>query len=317
VARDIQGGTGFGPSGRVAVITGAASGIGREIALGLAARGATTVVVARGTDRAAAAAREIATATGCDRVESIGVTDLALMSDVRRLASELLDRYPRIHIVVNNAGAYFHRREVTSEGIERTFALNVLAPFLLTSLLAQRLVESAPARVVNIASAAHRGYSLDLSDLQGSQRYAGYRAYGRSKLELILLTREFARRLRGSGVTVNAVHPGFIRSGFGQNNGGGTAFGIRLLARLFARSLAEGADTPLWVATDPTVPGTTGEYFANRRVGGASRRSYDMASARELFQICQKLTGAPELAETPSPELRRIQAVPVAIRVPS
>jgi retinol dehydrogenase 14 len=294
-----------GPSsllaGRVAVVTGATSGIGRELARGIALRGAKTVVVGRGEERAAGVAREIAQSSGNPSVESVGVVDLALRSEVRRVSAVLLERYPRIDILVNNAGGYFQRREVTSEGLERTFALNVVAPFLLTSLVIPRLLDSAPARVVNVASAAHRSYTVDFADLQGSQHYAGYTAYGRSKLELILLTREFARRLHGRGLTFNAVHPGFVRSGFGQNNGGATAVVIRLLAFLFGKRAERGADTPLFVATDPSVGSVDGEYFSNRTVTRGSRASYDVESARRLYSICRELTDAPGVPEPPLP----------------
>lgn len=292
---------GPGLVGRRAVVTGATSGIGREVARGLAARGASVIVVGRGEPRAAAVAREIAQRTGNPAVDSVGVSDLALRTEVRRVAGILLDRYPRIHVLVNNAGAYYRRRELTAEGLERTFALNVVAPFLLTTLLAPRMVGSDPARVVNVASAAHQGYEVDFDDLQGARRYAGYAAYGRSKLALILLTREFAVRLRGTGVTVNAVHPGFVRSGFGQNNGGGTALALRILTRLFARSLVRGADTPLFVATDPSIAGVDGEYFSNRRVTRASPESYDMSTARRLYEVCRELTDAPDLPHPPAP----------------
>jgi retinol dehydrogenase 14 len=282
-------------------VTGATSGIGVEIAKGLAGRGARTVVVGRGADRAAETAREIARVTGNPAVESVAVNDLALQSEVRSLAHTLLERYPRIAILVNNAGGYFRRRDVTSEGHERTFALNVVAPFLLTSLLAERMRASAPARVVNVASAAHRGYRVDFADLESTPRYAGYRAYGRSKLELILLTREFARRLAGTGVSVNAVHPGFVASGFGQNNGGATGRGFRILEALFAINVVRGAETPLFVACDPSAAPITGEYFARSRVAHASAASYDLRDARKLYEMLEKLTGAPALPEpTPS-----------------
>lgn len=282
-------------AGRVAVVTGATSGIGREVAERLAALGARTVIVGRGASRVAGVAEEIARATGNLTVESVAVDDLAVLAEARRVAETLLQRYPALHVLVNNAGAFYRRREVTSEGIERTLALNVLSPFLLTSLLAGRLVESAPARVVNVSSAAHRGYSVDFDDLQGSQRYAGYRAYGQSKLELLLLTREFARRLEGTGVLVNAVHPGFVRSGFGQNNGGGTAVAIRILSALFGRSVRRGAETPLYVASDPAVARISGEYFSDLRVDGSSPQSRDMAVALRLYDLCREWTGVPEI----------------------
>ena len=225
------------------------------------------------------------------------MTDLALRTETEATAQALLQRYPRIHLLVNNAGVYLVRRETTSEGFERTFALNVLSPFLLTSWLAPRLMESAPARVVNVASAAHQGNSVDFSDLQSSHRYRGLRAYGRSKLELLLLTREFARRLEGTGVSVNAVHPGFVASGFGQNNGGGLAVGMRVVQALFGRSVRRGAAVPLFAATDPEVGARTGQYIAGRRVVPGSAASQDMAVARRLYDVCRELWSAPEVRE--------------------
>lgn len=291
--------SGIGPknlAGRVAVVTGATSGIGNEVALGLARQGATTVVVGRGADRASRVAAELAGTSGNPRVESLRVDDLAVMADTRKLAAALLERYPAIHILVNNAGAYFRRREVTSDGIERTFALNVLSPYMLTTLLAPRLVASAPARVVNVSSAAHQGARVDFTDLQSSRRFSGLSVYGASKLELLWLTREFARRLNGKGVTVNAVHPGFVRSGFGLNNGGGTAFGMRILERLFGRSAARGADTPIFVASAPELAAVTGGYFADRKPDPGSNDSRDPSKARQLFEECARFSGLPPLA---------------------
>lgn len=290
------------PAPRVAVVTGATSGIGREVARGLAATGWTTVVVGRGADRTARTASELARETGNPRVETLAVEDLALLGEMKRVALELLRRFPAIHLLINNAGAYFARRDETADGLERTFALNVLAPFTLTSLLAERLVESAPARVVQVASEAHRGNTVDLSDLQGARAFSGYAAYGRSKLELVLLTREFARRLAGRGVTVNAVHPGFIRSGFGENNPGGTAFGIRLAKWLFARSVRHGAGNELFVATDPSVTSISGEYFSGQRVVAGSAPSRDMGLAGKLFGVCSQLAGIEEVRD-PGPLL--------------
>ncbi len=283
-------------AGRVAVVTGATSGIGREVALGLARQGATTIVAGRGADRAVRVAAALASASGNPRVESVRVDDLAVMADTRALAAALLDRYPAIHILVNNAGAYFRRREVTADGLERTFALNVLSPYLLTTLLAPRLIASAPARVVNVSSAAHRGARVDFTDLQSSRRFSGFSVYGASKLELLWLTREFARRLNGKGVTVNAVHPGFVRSGFGLNNGGGTAFGMRILGRLFGRSIVRGADTPIFVASAPELASVTGAYYSNRKPQPGSNDSRDPARARQIFEECARLSGVPPLA---------------------
>jgi len=287
-------------NGRVAVVTGATSGLGRHVAIGLAARGATTVIVGRGAERIARVAGEIRQETGSSQVEAVAVTDLAVRSEMRRVADDVLQRYSKVHVLVNNAGGFFARRETTADGLERTFALNVLAPFVLTSLLTPRLRASAPARVVQVASAAHQGYPASLEDLQSQGRYRGFQVYGRSKLELILLTREFARRLAGSGVTVNAVHPGFVHSGFGQNNGGGIAVTIRVLGALFGRSERKGADTPLFVATDPSLSEVTGQYFANRRVRPGSVPSNDVGAARRLFAECASLG---QISELPDPNV--------------
>jgi len=285
----MSAGASGGMTGRVAVVTGATTGLGHEIALGLARRGATTVVVGRGSERSAAAAREIAATSGSTTVESVGVEDLALRREQRALCDELLRRYPRIDLLVNNAGGVFTRRELTADGLERTFALNVLAPFVLTARLADRLRESGPSRVVNISSGAHRGQRVDLADLQGERKFSGWSAYGRSKLELILLTREYARRFQGTGPTVNAVHPGFVRTGFARNNGGLTAAFVRLAAWIGGRSLVRGADTPLYVATDPSLANVTGEYFSDRAVRPGSPESRDPDIARRLFEACEAL----------------------------
>lgn len=283
--------------GRVVVITGATSGIGLATARGIAAAGAQTVLVGRGVERTANIAREVARSSGNPSVEGVGVEDLALRDEWSRLSRELCERFPAIHVLVNNAGAYFARREITRDGIERTFALNVLAPLALTTLLADRLRSSAPARVVNVASAAHAGNVVDLGDLEGVRGYGGYRAYGRSKLELILLTRELARRFGGTGVTVNALHPGFIRSGFGQNNGGGTAFAIRLAGWVGAKSLERGAMTPVRLACDPDLANVSGEYFVDGKVASGSAASRDLEVAKELYEACLPLLKLPAMPE--------------------
>jgi NAD(P)-dependent dehydrogenase (short-subunit alcohol dehydrogenase family) len=280
-------------SGRTSIVTGGTSGIGRALAERLAALGDTVVLVGRGRDRVARAAGEIAERTGNSRIGSVAVTDLALRSEMHRAADELLARYPSIQLLVNNAGAFYARRAVTSEGLERTFALNVLAPFVLTTRLFDRMRESQPARVVQIASEAHRAHHVDFDDLQGDREFRGFRQYGRSKLELLLLTREFGRRYAGTGVTVNAVHPGFIRSGFGLNNGGATAFGVRLAALLFGKSVKHGVEMPLFVATDPSVATVTGGYFSSGHEVRGSEASNDPAAAARLWQVCEQLAPAP------------------------
>ncbi len=298
--------------GRVVVVTGATSGIGLETARGLAARGAHTVLVGRGTERTQALAEELRRVTGNPAVDAVGVTDLALRASWAQLSDDLLRRYPEVHVLINNAGAYFARREVTADGLERTLALNVLTPLALTTMLADRLRSSAPSRVINVSSAAHGGNVVDLDDLQAEHNFSGFRCYGRSKLELILLTRELARRLAGTGVTVNVLHPGFIRSGFGQNNGGWTAFGIRLASLMAAKSAKTGALTPLRLACDSDVARVTGEYFVDGKVVDGSVASRDLQMARRLYEACLPLLQLPALPDPPEapPAPPRVVTVP-------
>ncbi len=275
--------------GRVAVVTGGASGLGWGIARALAARRATVVLVGRAESRSVAAAAEISAQTQNSEVYPLSVTDLAVRSEVSRVVTVLTERYPRIHLLVNNAGGYFHRREVTSEGLERTFALDVLAPFLLTARLLPRLLESAPSKVLMVASEAHRGNSVDFGNLQGDHGYRGYRAYGRSKLELILLAREFARRLHDFPVTVNAVHPGVVASGFGRNNGGVVGYATGLAMRLFGRSVSAAAEDVVFDATEPSLEKVTGEYLSHRQVRSGSAESRNMVVALRLYETCAEL----------------------------
>jgi NAD(P)-dependent dehydrogenase (short-subunit alcohol dehydrogenase family) len=293
-------GTSLPMQGRVAVVTGGTSGIGLEIVRGLAARGARTVVVGRGERRVQEIAAEVSRSSGNPEVEGVPVGDLAVRASWAALAAELERRLPSIHVLVNNAGAVVLRREETSDGLERTFALNVLAPFALTSLLQDRLRASAPARVVNIASAAHQGHHLDLDDLQSVRQYSGFGAYGRSKLDLILLSREFALRFAGTGVTVNCVHPGFVNSGFARNNPGGTAAVVHALAFLFGKSCRAGARTPLRVAGDPDLAHVSGEYFSGGHVVTGSGASRDLAGARKLYLACLALSGVREVPLPPA-----------------
>jgi len=279
-------------SGRVAIVTGGTSGIGRVVAEGLAAKSMTTVIVGRGEARTASVAREIAQATQNPEVVPVPVSDLALRSEAHRLASLLRGRYPRISVLVNNAGAYFHRREVTADGLERTFALNVLAPFILTRELADPLAAGAPSRMVEVASEAHRGSHVPFDDLQSTRGYRGFRAYGQSKLELMLLTREFARRFGSRGISVNAVHPGYIASGFGRNNRGAVGVAMGVLSTLFGRSVRRGAEAEIFAATDPSLGSASGVYIVRRSVRSGSPASRDEAGARRLFEACSELADA-------------------------
>ena len=279
-------------TGRVALVTGGTSGLGHALALRLAREGATTVIVGRGAGRAESAAAEIAATAGMPPVAPIAIADLAERSDQRRVVAEVRRRFSRLDWLVNNAGALYARRSETTDGLERTFALNVLAPFALTQGLEDLLRATPGSRVVNLASAAHRGQTLDLTDLQLRRRYSGWRAYGRSKLALILLTREFARRFGPGPPTVHAVHPGFVRTGFAQNNAGLTAVTVRFAGWIGGRGLSRGVETPLYVATDPRVGAESGRYFSDRAVRAGSAASRDPELARRLFEACEAIDRA-------------------------
>jgi NAD(P)-dependent dehydrogenase (short-subunit alcohol dehydrogenase family) len=273
--------------GKTCIITGATSGIGLAAAEALAAKGASLVLIGRDRARGEAALARVH-AAGPGVRATVHYADLLHMAEVRRLGAELLAVYPRIDVLINNAGALFQRREVTRDGLERTFALNHVAYFLLTHLLRDRLVVSAPARVVNVASRAHeRASAFDVSDLE--QSFSGWTAYCRSKLANILFTRELAHRLAGTGVTANCLHPGFVASRFGDNNRGVLRWGFRLAKRLAAISEERGAETIVYLASDLAVAGTTGGYFMRSRLATPSAAARDERSAARLWEISAEL----------------------------
>ncbi len=277
--------------GKTCIITGATSGIGLAAAEALAATGASLALVGRDRARGEAAlARMRAAFPGASA--TMHYADLSCMSEVRRLGAELLAAYQRIDVLVNNAGALFQQREMTEDGLERTFALNHVAYFLLTQVLRDRLVASGPARVVSVASRAHeRANGLDFNDLNLERGYGGWKAYSRSKLANILFTRELARRLVGTGVTANCLHPGFVASRFGDNNRGLFRWGIGLAKRLTAVSETQGAKTIVYLARNPAVGETTGGYFADSRLATPSAAAQDDEAARRLWEISAKIVG--------------------------
>ena len=274
-------------AGRTVLVTGGTTGIGRATALGLATMGARLAITGRDRGRAEAAAREIRAAGG-GQVD-VFVADLSSQSQVRRLADEVLQSLPRIDVLVNNVGGYWNTRHVTPDGLERTFALNHLAPFLLTDLLLDRLRHSAPARVVTVASNAQALGRIDFDDLQGERSYSGARAYNQSKLANVLFTYELARRLAGTGVTANALHPGVVSTSFGAEDPGRVQRLFVPFMRPFMKTPAEGAATSIHVASAPELEQVTGCYFANSSAKRSSERSYDEATAARLWQVSTDL----------------------------
>jgi len=235
------------------------------------------------------------TARTGNRAVALHLADLSSQAAIRRLAAELLARYPAIHVLINNAGVVNLRYSTTADGIETVFAVNHLAYFLLTSLLLDRLRRSAPARIVNVASEAHKFGRLDFADLGNQRRYRGMRVYGQSKLANILFTYELARRLEGSGVTANSVHPGAVGTRLGQNNGRMATLLTKVL-RPFFRTPEQGAATSLHVASSPALEGISGKYFLSCREARSSRVSYDRDVARRLWDVSARMTGCPEPA---------------------
>lgn len=278
--------------GKVVLITGANTGIGKATAMALAKMGATVVMHGRRRDALEAASAEVRAASGNDRVDLL-VADLASQNEVRRLAADFLAKHQRLDVLLNNAGLILDRRSETVDGLETTFAVNHLAPFLLTALLRQALHNSAPARVVTVSSEAHRQVGgLDFDDLQGKKRYDGMKAYSASKLANILFTRALARQLTETGVTANCLHPGVVRTGWGADGDMHGAFNFAMhLARPFMTSPEKGARTSVYLASSPDVKGASGEYFKKCRVARTTPAAQDDAAAERLWLESAKLVG--------------------------
>ncbi len=275
--------------GKTVVITGATSGIGQVAAEKLASRGARIVMVAR--DRARAEAelarlRELAPGIA----HGVHYADLSRLVEMKRVAAEIAAAEPRIDVLINNAGALFSHRSLTGDGLELTFAVNHMSYFVLTHGLRERLAASAPARVINTSSDAHRRARLDFSDLQSERNYAGFAVYGRSKLCNILFTRELARRLDGTQVTANCLHPGFVATRFGDQSGGAFSYLVRA-AKLFALTPEQGAETIVYLASSDEVANVSGEYFYKCRATRPTAAAQDDTAAARLWQESERLAG--------------------------
>jgi retinol dehydrogenase-14 len=277
-------------TGSTVLITGATGGIGKATALGLAGLGARVAIIGHHQGRTETAATEIRAAGG--RVDTF-LADLSSQAEVRRLADEVLERLARVDVLVNNVGGYWNAHRTTADGLEHTFAVNHLAPFLLTNLLLGRLKHSAPARVVTVASNAQRLGRIDFDDLQGERSYSGARAYNQSKLANVLFTYELARRLSAREVTVNALHPGLVSTSLGAEDPARSQRLLVPLLRAFMTSPTEGAATSIRLASDPAFRARTGLYVTRRGPKRSSRRSYDRTAAARLWQVSADLVGLP------------------------
>jgi NAD(P)-dependent dehydrogenase (short-subunit alcohol dehydrogenase family) len=281
--------------GKVCMVTGATSGLGAVTARELARLGAVVIVVGRSPERCDMTLNHIRGHTASSSVDYL-VADLSSQQAVRELAAQFRSKYDRLDVLVNNAGAVFAKRQESIDGIESTFAVNHLGYFLVTNLLLDVLKESAPSRIVNVSSVAHERAEIDFEDLQYRHGYRPFRAYARSKLANLLFTYELDRRLAGTGVTVNAVHPGLVRTGLGSRNGWlsrlGTAL-VHLRYRRFSVAPDDGARTIVFLAASPQVGGVSGKYFADLQPVPSSERSRDVDTSRTLWDVSARMTGLP------------------------
>jgi NAD(P)-dependent dehydrogenase (short-subunit alcohol dehydrogenase family) len=278
--------------GKTVLVTGGTSGIGRAAAIAIATLGARVGITGRDHVRAERAAAEITRASGNPSVD-VFVADMSSQAEVRRLAGDVLAAYPRLDVLLNNVGGSWAHRHVTADGLERTFALNHLAPFMLTNLLLDRLVASAPARVVTVSSRVQSTGIIDFDDLMGERKYSGSRAYSQSKLANVMFTYELSRRLEGIGVTANALHPGVTRTAFGAEDSVRAMRPVIAVLRPFFLSPERGAQTSVYLASSPDVEGVTGQYFANRKPTRSNKESYNTATTARLWQVSAELVGLP------------------------
>ena len=281
--------------GKVVLITGATNGIGRAAALALAKRGASVAVAGRSQQRLDDTLAMVRAESGNEAVSGL-LGELSTQAGVRQLAAAFREQHTRLDVLLNNAGASFRERADTADGLERTFAVNHMAYYLLTRLLLDMLQASAPARIVNVSSEAHRQLrAFDFENLDGRRRWGmfGFGAYSQSKLANVLFTRELARRLAGTEVTVNAMHPGVVNTGLFQYIGGIGGLVIRTLAPIFMKTPEQGADTLIWLATADEMEGQSGGYYDLRRLRDPSKAAQDEAAAQRLWALSAELCRLP------------------------
>ncbi len=281
-------------TGKTCLVTGANQGIGKETALGLAQLGATVVITARDRAKGEVALADIKQRSDNDDVELMAV-DFASFESIRQFAPAFQAKHAQLHVLVNNAGAYNASRSATKDGFETTFGVNHLGYFLTTKLLLDTIKASAPARIVSVSSAAHDRAKINFDDLQGERSYGGFGAYGQSKLCNVLFTYELARRLEGTRVTANCLHPGVVMTGFGKNNAGllGNLFAVfQTIGKPFLLTPEKGARTSVYLASSPEVEGVTGKYYAASREKRSNAVSYDLEAARRLWDVSEAMIAA-------------------------
>jgi|SRR5581483_2874522 len=277
-------------AGKICMITGANSGIGKETALGLAKAGATVVMVSRNPSKGRRAQDEIKQLSGNPSID-LFLADLSSLQSVRQLAADFQQKYHQLHVLINNAGGVFTVRRLSVDGIEKTLAVNYLSVFLLTDLLLDTLKASAPARIINVSSDIHYSAQIDLDDLPMAKQYSTLKAYGRSKLALVLFTYELAKRLEGTGVTANCLHPGVVATNiWSQPLPEFLRPLITLISKRFGIPAEEGAQTSLYLATSPEVAGVNGKYFEKCKEKSSARLSYDPVLQQRLWEISEELT---------------------------
>ena len=273
---------------KVVMVTGANSGIGKSASIALAEKGGTVVMVARNKERGEAARSEIVTKSGNNSIDLL-LADLSSLESVRQLVAEFRKKYSKLHVLINNAGLFNQRRRVTADGYENTFATNYLAPFLLTNLQLDLLKASTPSRIINVSSVGHYNGHINFDDLNLEKEYGGWKAYGQSKLALVLFTHELAKKLQGTGVTVNAVHPGTVATNIWSRPLGPVGF-IMALPKLFMTSPEKGAETIVYLASSPDAKSLSGEYLEKLKVKKSSDESYNEEIAQRLWDVSAKLT---------------------------
>ena len=273
--------------GKLCLITGATDGIGKETAKCLAEFNARLILVGRDQSKGESVRNELVVQTGNDQID-IMTADLSNMNAIQNLSAEIHKKHNKLNVLINNVGAFFSKREITDEGFEKTFALNHLGYFLLTKLLLDLIKKSTDARIVNVSSRAHAGSTINFDDPQGEKDFSGWSAYKQSKLMNIMFTYKLAELLQNTQITVNTLHPGFVRTRFGDNNDGMVGIGLKLAKKIGAISIKKGAATSVFLASSPTVKGVTGKYFVKCKPEKSSAASYNKSNIDRLWKTTEQ-----------------------------